>query len=131
MAWIMGLHEELAIGRTTNRSTVASLNNRIANAKATFHWQGGFGYCDVAALVVLLNDTPMKPIGYSSGYEQMRNLVDKCLGRPMRAKPQLDPQPQPAACPHCGRRLRTAEAQQCFHCGADWHGTPRATTEAE
>ena len=43
VAWIMGLHEELAIGPTVNRSTVASLNNRIANAKLTFQWQGGFG----------------------------------------------------------------------------------------
>jgi hypothetical protein len=25
-------------------------------------------------------------------------------------------------CPQCGRKLRTAKAQQCFHCGADWHG---------
>jgi hypothetical protein len=24
-------------------------------------------------------------------------------------------------CPTCGASLRTMEAQQCFHCGADWH----------
>ena len=24
-------------------------------------------------------------------------------------------------CPECGKNLRTARAQQCFHCGADWH----------
>ena len=24
-------------------------------------------------------------------------------------------------CPHCGKPLRTALAQQCFSCGADWH----------
>lgn len=24
-------------------------------------------------------------------------------------------------CPYCGRPLRTALAQQCFECGADWH----------
>jgi hypothetical protein len=24
-------------------------------------------------------------------------------------------------CPHCGKALRTKLAQQCFHCGADWH----------
>lgn len=27
-------------------------------------------------------------------------------------------------CPRCGRPLRTAKAQQCFHCGAKWHGQP-------
>ncbi len=25
-------------------------------------------------------------------------------------------------CPYCGRPLRTAKAQQCLECGADWHG---------
>ena len=26
-----------------------------------------------------------------------------------------------ATCPHCGHILRTDQAKQCFHCGADWH----------
>jgi hypothetical protein len=25
-------------------------------------------------------------------------------------------------CPYCGKLLRTVQAQQCFNCGADWHG---------
>lgn len=32
------------------------------------------------------------------------------------------PHPSPPPCPYCARPLRTAEAQQCFECGADWHG---------
>jgi len=24
-------------------------------------------------------------------------------------------------CPHCGLPLRSENARQCFHCGADWH----------
>jgi hypothetical protein len=28
-------------------------------------------------------------------------------------------------CPQCGMPLRAAQAQQCFHCGLDWHGRPR------
>lgn len=27
-------------------------------------------------------------------------------------------------CPLCGEPLRTSRAQQCPHCGADWHGKP-------
>jgi hypothetical protein len=33
---------------------------------------------------------------------------------------QLDEQAPP--CPCCGKPLRTAKAQQCFECGANWHG---------
>jgi hypothetical protein len=32
--------------------------------------------------------------------------------------PDLPPKP----CPYCGEILRTPKAQQCFQCGADWHG---------
>jgi hypothetical protein len=28
-------------------------------------------------------------------------------------------------CPHCGQPLRTARAQQCLNCGADWHDRAR------
>ena len=31
----------------------------------------------------------------------------------------IDPLPTP--CPHCSGPLRTARAQQCRHCGLDWH----------
>lgn len=30
-------------------------------------------------------------------------------------------------CPKCGKNLRTSLAQQCMHCGADWHVKSRAT----
>lgn len=75
LAWLLSLHTDLTIGRTVNRSTVGSMNNRIADAKHIFQWQGGFGHCDTGTLTILLNRTPMKPIGYSNGLEQMRSLV--------------------------------------------------------
>ncbi len=33
-----------------------------------------------------------------------------------------DPYSGGPPCPHCGSPMRTAKAQQCFTCGADWHG---------
>ena len=35
---------------------------------------------------------------------------------------QAVPHPAPTApCPYCGMALRTPQAQQCRHCGRDWH----------
>ena len=69
----------MAVGRTHDRSTLGSLNNRIADAKCIIEYRGGLENCDVPSLAHLLNDTPMKPIGYSKGLEQMKRLVDNVL----------------------------------------------------
>jgi hypothetical protein len=69
----------MAVGRTQDRSTIASLNNRISNAKCIIRFDGGLGYCDDGKLAHLLNNTPMKPIQYSSGLEQIARLIDKGL----------------------------------------------------
>jgi hypothetical protein len=45
------------------------------------------------------------------------------LKYPVLDKLRFDPRGQ-SFCPQCGEPLRTTEAQQCFHCGTDWHGTP-------
>ncbi len=39
------------------------------------------------------------------------------LNKPIRRRGKWNS----ASCPRCGRWLRTPEARQCFHCGADWH----------
>ncbi len=75
--WILGQHDEMTLGRATNRSTLGSLNNRIADAKAHIAWDGGFSVSDIGSLTKWFNETPMKPIGYSNGLEQMRKLVDR------------------------------------------------------
>jgi hypothetical protein len=44
-------------------------------------------------------------------------------------RPASEPEPEfpkrkpvpTVPCPKCGEPLRTSKAQQCFHCGADWH----------
>jgi len=77
--WVLDQHENLAVGRTHDRSALGSLNNRITDAKCLIKYEGGLDHCDVPALAHLLNETPMKPIGYSKGLEQMKRLVDKGL----------------------------------------------------
>ena len=52
----------------------------------------------------------MAPIHYLRFWELKYPVLDKL---------RFDPRP---FCPHCGKPLRTAEARQCVHCGADWHG---------
>ncbi len=43
-----------------------------------------------------------------------------------REKHAAKPEPEHANCPRCGKVLRTAKAQQCFECGANWRGAPAA-----
>ena len=78
-AWVLDQHGRMTVDRTHDRSVLGSLNNRITDAKCIIEYKGGLDHCDVSTLVHLLNDTPMKPIGYSKGLEQMKQLVDKCL----------------------------------------------------
>ena len=33
----------------------------------------------------------------------------------------IDGKKKTKTCTECGKNLRTARAQQCMHCGADWH----------
>lgn len=75
--FVLQLHTNLAIGKTQNRSTLGSLNNRISDAKSLIEYHGGLSLCDPVELARMLNDTPMSPIGYSSGVEEMRLFVAK------------------------------------------------------
>jgi hypothetical protein len=78
-AWVLSQHRRMVVDRTHDRSVLGSLNNRITDTKCIIEYKGGLDRCDVPTLVRLLNDTPMKPIAYSKGIEQMRNLVDEGL----------------------------------------------------
>ena len=75
--WILGQNNEMTVGRATDRSTLGSLNNRIADTKAILSCDSGLSISDIGRLTKMLNETPMKPIGYSNGLEQMRGLVDR------------------------------------------------------
>lgn len=75
IAFILAQHRNMGVGRAQDRTMIGSLNNRIADAKTMIAWQGGFGVCDWQEINFSLNKTPMKPIGYRFGLEQMRALV--------------------------------------------------------
>jgi hypothetical protein len=75
--WIFAKHKGMAIGRATNRSTLGSLNNRVTDIKSHFARHLGFENCDIGSVTKWLNETPMKPIGYANGFEQMRRVVEK------------------------------------------------------
>jgi hypothetical protein len=77
--WIEGQVESMQLGRTTNRSTRGSLNNRIADTQFLVPWLGGLEICDIGEITRRLNETPMKPIRYSNGLEQMRKTVAKTI----------------------------------------------------
>jgi hypothetical protein len=51
------------------------------------------------------------------GLAESKRAVELLLA--YNARDPVRPQRKP--CPFCGRQLRTAVAQQCVECGADWH----------
>jgi hypothetical protein len=76
---ILGFHADLMVGKTINRSTVGSLNNRITDAKCLIAHHGGFDYISPQSVVKSLNHRPMKPIGYSKGLEELKGLAVKLM----------------------------------------------------
>ncbi len=77
--WVLDQQVAMQIGRATDRSAMGSLNNRITDTKTLVPWLGNLDVCDIAEITTSLNETPMKPIGYSKGVEQMRELVAKWM----------------------------------------------------
>ena len=75
VALVLSLHSDLTVGRTQNRSTIASLNNRVLDTKHIIWYDGGLASCDAATVTHLLNETPMRPVGYSNGLEQMKSFL--------------------------------------------------------
>jgi hypothetical protein len=73
---ILGCHNELTIGKTINRSTMGSLNNRVTDAKCLMEYHED---CSDEFITDALNHTPMKPIGYMKGLEKMKTLVTELM----------------------------------------------------
>lgn len=64
--------------------------------------------------------TPFRPIGWSL------DLLSYVVSLPIDLVHWAFRR-RPARCPECGDHLPTSKAQQCFHCGADWHGSAMRT----
>ena len=63
---ILGFHADLRIGKTINRSTMGSLNNRVTDTKCMAEYYGGLKACTEETIITALNKTPMKAIEYKS-----------------------------------------------------------------
>jgi hypothetical protein len=77
MQWVMSQYDEMQIGRATNRTMLGCLVNRISDARFRVAADGGLDLCNIDTVIVELNRTPMKPIGYGSGLDRMRSAVQQ------------------------------------------------------
>lgn len=69
------------------------------------------GYSILSAFIIL------KVLGFISA--TLDPVPESRIGVAKQAKPRPDMATKP--CPKYGKNLRTALAQQCMHCGADWY----------
>ena len=76
---VLGFHADLTIGKTINRSTMGSLNNRVTDTKCMVKYYGGIEDCKDETVTTSLNKTPMKAIGYLNGLEKMKCLVAELM----------------------------------------------------
>lgn len=71
-----------------------------------------------------------KKLMYRAVGELEERGLDKLVPNSHIARAQLvdwlEDRQQGPACPNCGEPLRTAKAQQCFRCGANWNDQPAA-----
>jgi hypothetical protein len=86
---ILGFHTDLTIGKTINRSTMGSLNNRITDTKLMVEYFGGLEACTEETIITALNRTPMKPIGYRFGLEKMKCLVAELMEKNHRLSKKI------------------------------------------
>jgi len=77
--FILRFHVDLTIGKTINRSTMGSLNNRVTDTKCMVKYYGGIEDCKDETVTTSLNKTPMKAIGYLNGFEKMKCLVAELM----------------------------------------------------
>jgi hypothetical protein len=77
--FILGLHTNFGIGKTSNRTTVGALNNRIADTKMILAVNGGFANCNCGEINKALNETPMKPVHFSNGLDEMTAFLERAM----------------------------------------------------
>lgn len=85
----------------------------------------GYGHQETDIMRLALPGDAELQLEYETGKASMAPIHYMLFWRlkfPVLDRLRFDPRVQSPSCPKCGKPLRTAEAQQCFHCGADWHG---------
>jgi hypothetical protein len=68
---------ELALGTTTDRSVLGSLNDLARMAAAQIQNVGGLGACDLADINRQLNQTPMSRLQMASPIEATRRVLER------------------------------------------------------
>lgn len=67
---------EIRIGRTQNKSVLGSMNDYAYQYKIHVLQRDGLQNCDIADITRLVNDSPMRAIGYESGKTLMRQYLE-------------------------------------------------------
>ncbi len=113
---ILGTHG----GQSYNEAANDILDSRFGSIK-------GDGHEETTVMKLKFPGGREVQLEYETGGASMAPIHYKEFWRlkyPVLDRLRFDPQLGAPSCPQCGGPLRTDEAQQCFLCGADWHGKP-------
>jgi hypothetical protein len=70
-------YESYEFTKTTSRSVLGNMNDLVDLYKHSVSYDGGFKYCDIGKLILKINRTPQRNLGWSNSIESVRELLDK------------------------------------------------------
>jgi hypothetical protein len=69
-------YESYEFTKTASKSIIGNMNDLVELYKHSIIYDGGFKYVDIGELILRINRTPQKNLGWSNSIEMVKELLD-------------------------------------------------------